>query len=768
MFATILSAVITCVVSLFVGQAALRLAGAREWNWLAPAVGLSVVMLIATPMNDVPGRAVTGAIVVGIVSVAAIVWCGMAREHRPPLAGIVAALPIGLLVLIPFFAIGDAGILGVSMDNDMGAHMFFSETYLSAAAQNIETTLVDVYPLGPHGMVALISEGFGIRVDHAFTGWSMALPVINGWTALALLRRGGWLRQAVVATLVGLPFLITAYYAEGSFKEIVQAGLVLAVVVVFSGRGPALGRGRWVPLALLVAGTVSVYSITGVVWAVAFTAIWLAGTAVARVLRSGREGIWEEVKAGLPAVGIGAAVLVASLLPQAVRIGRFIAENSGGNGIIVPKDNLGNHVAPLPIWEALGVWNNPDFRLPATPAFEGGMWAAFVLVLVLFGSWWLLRRGRWMLPLAAVGSLLIWHASKDSQSPYVVAKALVIVSPILMAIAVLPLVEQWPDRFPRRLGDWFRAVPGQPLAWGVAVVLVAVLGYKVLHSNVEALRFTPVGASDHVDELRELRPLLDDEPTLYLGNDEFVRWALAGVPVDSAIFGAASDVPLRPGKQWENGEAFDFDVVDAETLNQHRYVITTNDAAASEPPPQMQPVQSTENFTLWRRDGQVGQRSILAEGGSAGAVLDCDSERGREVLSGGGVAAVRPRPVEVKGTLLPPSWEQSLQLPLAPGRWDLSSSYVSRLPVEVAAPGLSTTLPANLDRPGPRWPVGRIVVSGDGPTVVTFAVGDPLFAPHIPVADVGTLVATRVAPERIVPVAEACGLYVDWYRPGPA
>ena len=767
MAATLISAAITCVVSLFVGQAALRLAGAREWNWLAPAVGLSVVMLIATPMNDVPGRAVTGAVILGIVSLAAIVWCGLAREHRPPLAGIVAALPAALLVLIPFFAVGGAGILGVSMDNDMGAHLFFSETYLSAAAQNINPALVDIYPLGPHGMVAVISEGFGIRADHAFTGWSMALPLINGWTALALLRRGGWLKQAVVVTLVGLPFLITAYYAEGSFKEVVQAGLVLAVVVVFSGSGPALGRGRWVPLALLIGGTVSVYSFTGVVWAVAFAALWLAWTAVARLRRDGSEGVWEEVKAALPAIWIGAAVLVASLLPQAVRISRFVAENSGDNGIIVPKDSLGNHVAPLPIWEAFGVWGNPDFRLPAD-GLANGLWIAFAVALVLFGSWWLLRRGRWMLPLAALGSLLIWQASKGSQSPYVVAKALVIVSPILMAIAVLPLVEQAPDSLPRKLSAWFGRVPGQPLAWLVAVVLVGVLGAKVVHSDVRALRYTPVGSSAHVDELRKLRPLMDDESTLYLGNDEFVRWALAGVPVDSAIFGAENDVPLRAGKAWTSGEALDFDLVDARTLNRHRYVITTNDAAASEPPPQMQVVQKTPNFTLWRRDGRVEPRSTLPEGGSGGAVLDCDTARGRAVLRGGGIAAVRPRPVEVEGTLLPPNWEQALQLPLRPGRWQLSSSYVSRLPVEVSAPGLSTTLPANLDRPGPRWPVGEIAVRREGPTVITFAVGDTLFAPHVPVTSVGTLVATRVAPERIVPVAEACGRYVDWYRPGPA
>jgi hypothetical protein len=764
MTATLFSAVVTCVVSLFVGQAALRLAGAREWNWLAPAVGLSVVMLVATPMNDVPGRAVTGTVIAGILAVAAIVWCGLTREHRPPLAGLVAVIPVALLVLIPFLAVGSVGVLGVSMDNDMGAHMFFVETYLSAAAQSQHPALVELYPLGPHGMVALISQGFSIRVDHAFTGWSMAIPIITGWTALALLRRGGWIKQTVLATVAALPFLVTAYYAEGSFKEVVQAGLVLAVVAVFAGRGPALDRGRWVPLALLLGGIVSVYSVTGLAWPIVLGGLWLAGIAVQRIVRSGIEGVWDEVRGGLPAVGVGLGVFVISVIPQAVRIGRFITDSIGSGGIIVPMDSLGNHVAPLPIWEGFGIWSNPDFRLPAVPAFTSGMWTAFVVVLVVLGAWWMLRRGRWMLPLAAAGSLLIWQVSKDSQSPYVVAKALVVVSPLLLMIAVLPLLEQLPDRTPRKLSALIRDVPGQPLSWGVAALLLAVLTYKVVYSDVQALRVTPVGPSRHVDELRDLRPSLDHQPTLYLGNDEFVRWALAGMPVDSAIFGAESDVPLRAGKAWTNGEALDFDLVDAKTLNKYRYVITTNDAAGSQPPPQMHLVRRTSHFALWRREGQVRQRAILPERGMPGMVLDCNAERGRAILRGGGVAAVRPKPVEAPGALLPPGGTVSVELPLAAGRWDITSAYISRLPVEVSAPGLSTTLPGSLDRLGPRLPIGRLTVRGGQSTVLDFRVGDTLLAPNTPVTDLHTVVATPVAPEQIVPIGRACGRYVDWYR----
>lgn len=768
MVATLLSAVLTCGASLFVGQAALRLSGAREWSWLAPPVGIAVLMLIATPAMHVPGRTTTMAIVVGLLTLAAIVWCLSSAEHRPPLAGLLAALPVAVLVLLPFLAVGRAGILGVTVDNDMAAHMIFAETYLSETVENLKPVYADLYPFGPHAVVALISEGISVRVDHAFTGFTMALPLLNAWTALAFVRRARWPKQMLFATVVSMPFLVAAYYGQGSFKEVLQTGLVFAVVVFFSGYGPKLGRGRWVPLALLVGGMVCVYSVTGVSWPVVIGGLWLLGVSAQRVLRHGTGGILAILRAELPAVGIGLAVLILSLLPQAGRIHNFIAANAGANGIIVPKDVLANLVAPLPGWEVFGVWNNPDYRLPAAPAFSAGMWTAFVLALVLFGTWWLCRRGRWMLPLAAAGSMLIWRVSMHSQSPYVVAKALVVASPLLLAVAALPLIEQLPDRLPRSLRSLFAARPGQPFSWALAGGLAAVLFVVVGISDVRALRASPVGPTVHADELRELRPLLHDSQTLFLGDDDFVKWELDGVPVKATVFGGEMETPVRASKHWENGEALDFDIVDAKTLNSFRYVITTRDAAGSEAPPQLHVVRTTPDFVLWRRVGKVQARSILPEAGMPGAVLQCDSPRGREVLRGGGVAAVRAEPAAVAGGLLTPGGSAAVKLPLGPGRWRLESSYLSRLPIEVSGPGLETTLPPSLDRPGPRWPIGTITVDGREPTVIDFSVEDPFFAPSTPVTDLGMIFATPDERDRLIPVGRACGRYVDWYRSAAA
>lgn len=761
MTAILLSAALTCIVSLALGQAALRLAGAREWSWLAPPVGLSVAMLVAEPARHVPGGSATVAVLLGALTVAATVWCWRVPAHRPPLGGLLAAAPVLLLALVPFLAVGHVGVLGVGFNNDTAAHMSIVEGYLAGEIAGIAPP---DYPVGPHAMVATIAEGLGVRVDRAFVGWSLALPLLSAWTAVALVRRASWLGQVATATVVGMPFLIAAYYGQGAFKEVIQACLVLATALFFSGCGPRLaGRGRWVPLALLLGGVVSNYSVAGLPWPLAFAGLWLLVEAILKVRRDGFGSLVPAVVREIPALAIGLAVLLVSLLPQLPRIWRFVTLDQAA---VIEKDDIGNLVGPLSGWEALGVWDNPDFRLAASPPFTGGVWSLFVAALVLFGVYWSWRRGRrgpWMLPFAAGAAVAIWVYSNHSQSPYVAAKALVIASPLLLALAVLPLAEQLPRRLPRSLSSAFRRTAGQPLPWAVAAILAAVLFFQVGLSDVRALRASPVGPTDHAGELRSLRPLLDGQPTLFLGNDDYIRWELAGVPVRAPVVGF-EELPIRAGKGWVYGKAHDFDSVGAATLNEFEWIVTTRDAAGSAPPDGVRLVRTTPSYALWRRVGEVEPRSILAEGEMPGAVLDCRSPAGREVLRGGGIAAVRPEPVVAPGSTVAPGGSASVPLDLSPGRWELELAYLSRLPIEVTAPGLRATVPANLDRPGPRWPVGRLTVGEERPTVVGFEVEDPALAPGSALATVSALVATRLAPERVVPIRQACGRYVDWYR----
>src|SRR4029077_16175698 len=109
---------------------------------------------------------------------------------------------------------GRAGTLGVSFDNDMGAHLLLAEAYRSQAVAQLAPLLPD-YPLGPHALAAALAEGLGVRVDLAFAGLTAAAPLLLAWTALAILQRVRWVGRLEAITAVGMPFMCGAFYAAG-------------------------------------------------------------------------------------------------------------------------------------------------------------------------------------------------------------------------------------------------------------------------------------------------------------------------------------------------------------------------------------------------------------------------------------------------------------------------------------------------------------------------------------------------------------------------
>jgi hypothetical protein len=439
-------------------------------------------------------------------------------------------------------------------------------------------------------------------------------------------------------------------------------------------------------------------------------------------------------------------VLVIVLIPQIPRIEKFVSKGANNS---IAKSNLGNLVGPLPGWEGFGVWDNPNYQLPPLSPFGGGMWIAFAFGLVVVGASILLRRGRWMLPFAAAMAVLIWAYSAQTQSPYVAAKALVIASPLLLLLAGLAVVE-------RGIGEqsWWRLL---------APLLAIALLVRVVDSSWEALRFSKVGPTEHLSELRSLRPPIGKGSVLYLGDDDFIYWELSGVHVTAAYYAGTPEVPLRAEKAFAYGQPLDFDSVSAATLNQFDWVITTRDAAGSEPPAGMRLVRLSPSYALYRRVAEIQPRSLLPEGQNAAALLDCHTAAGRATLRAGRAAAIRPFTSGVEVPALAPGASASVSLSLPAGKWALETPYASPLPLKVSAPGLRATLPADLERPGPRWPIGTITLTRSELVHVTFTAEKPWLAPLSDVATPGLLLATPVGAERTVPIRQACGEQVDWY-----
>jgi hypothetical protein len=743
LIALLVSTFVTCLAALSLGQAVLRICRTPQWSWVAAPVGLATLMLLATPARWAPGRATTTAVVIGISTVASFIWLALSSRHRPPLAGLVSVTPVLLLALIPFAASGRAGTLGVSFDNDMSLHLPYVEALMSRAAEHI-SGLQAAYPIGPHSVVAAICAGLGIRPDLGFAGFTVAVPLIGAWTAQHSLRRPTRLAPVLIATVVALPYLAAAYYGEGAFKEIVMAALVVGLTLWLDRPVPASGLAVVLPPALLVAGMLAVYSGPGLVWPAALFGMWVVGRVLLRFHRDGARTLMRGRHSRPLWLLVILVIAVFFLLEYPV------VKNS--LNIFHDRSALGNLVGPLPVWEAFGVWNNPDFRFGATSDFV--WWTAFVVVLVIFGAAWSIRERRWILPAAAGASMLIWAYSSHYESPYLSAKALVILSPLLLLLAALPLVDR-----SSRPNNFLDAIPSA-VRWAVPAIIALVLWVRVVDSDVQALRLSPVGSDAHAAQLRELHGLLRGQPVLFLGNDDFIVSELDGQPVSAAVIG----VPVIPlMKPWAYGQALDIDSVSAATINKFKWVITTRDAAQSGLPPQLHLVRETPDFQLWHRSGNVAPRMTLDEGPEPGALLRCTASVRRR-MSKFGRAAIRRPPVSIPVGGIPPGKSIAVRLSLSPGAWDLGTPYYSRLLVIVSGrDGVIRRLPPNLDRPGPRWPIGRVVVPRSGSITLTMHAEKTWLTPFRDAPNMIAVIATPVGTERVVPLSEACGRYVDWY-----
>jgi hypothetical protein len=213
-------------------------------------------------------------------------------------------------------------------------------------------------------------------------------------------------------------------------------------------------------------------------------------------------------------------------------------------------------------------------------------------------------------------------------------------------------------------------------------------------------------------------------------------------------------------------------------------VITGRAAWNSEAPDSFRRVAATPSYILWERvDEPPENRHVLLEGTEPGAVAQCAAPEVRILTENRGRAGLFPdAELGQKGDWSPDSLlgtgeraEQSLDLPR--GRWDLSLQYFSPFDLTLRAAGSTVALPAALDgqRPstislasnGQFWPAGsvesdggrvEIVVEAEQATEIQQLVG------YDGRAALGEIVAVRHAPHRIVPLAQACGRWLDWYE----
>lgn len=749
------------------------------FSWLSPAVGVAAMLILAGVSARLPGHGVTAVVVLVLAFAASLWWLRGRLEgigEALILAGPVVAITL-LAASIPFAVAGDVGILGAGLINDdMASHLLIAD-YVRDPAGYVPTFVRGGYPSGPHAVAVALSEGLGTGLVEAFAGLTLALAPLTGLLAIGLLGSDlSRIRRIVGAGVVALSYLGASYLASGAFKEPLQALILIAFAVLLAqviGMPTAADPERRdtrrvrpilrvLPLAVLAAASVFNYSLPGILWIGAVSALVIAARVWVVKPRPKLPPDWKSRFApyavGMLLVVVLATVQEWSRIADFARLEALNPERFGSD-----LGNLKGAISPL---EALGVWPTGDYRTAAADA--GGPTIAFyalaLLALVALGVGIADARKRslYALPAALLAIAGVWALTALFSTPYIAAKALAIAAPLVMLIAVRGVL----------------ATRGR----AVTVLAVVFLAAASLSSFL-ALRQAAVGPDDHANELAQFRELVQDEPVLFLGRDDFIGYELGGSDEITGIvanYYSVNDARSRFQSGEGGGEKFDFDALFPQTLNSFRWIVAANGQPQSTAPPRYEPVVETENYTLYERKGSIGRRKTLDEGIYPGAILDCETKPGKAVASGQGTArvwSVEPvigAPEDWQPTDSPTDSEpasQTLELGKA-GRWVISLEYDSRRPVRVTSDelGLDETLPANLDfrGPSPFFPVGEVEVSEPTAAEITVAPEEPnllgrvLKAPNE--AHLRSVSATPLGVTSRIQRRQACDQYVDWYR----
>lgn len=644
MLATYAATLVTCGSALLIGQALLAACGWRRSSWLAPVVGLGPAMALAWGAIQLPGEGATALAAILAASALSLVMLlgrveGGADAVREGFPVAVVALAIAS---IPFAFEGRFGVLGTGFNVDMSQHLFAAQWL--AAPTGAEPGLVKQgYPLGPHALAVAAAEPGGGNLVHGFGGMTIAVPVLASLCALTVLRSLPPVRRTTAAVIVGLPYMVASYLAQGQFKELLQGLFLLGFALClhrlsrgWAAGGPARMRAlAAVPLAAIALGSLYSYSAPGLAWLGGAALVFAAAELVRR--RRSEASVDIARRAALPlAVGLGALLLGAA--PEVERVVDFQsnaarvadlrdgpsgARGTGGSGapVEVPRhggearisrrgtsrfdDELGNlfgHISPLP---ALGIWPSGDFRVlpgdgeaPAIAFYAGAAIGAVALLLGLAG--WL-RRGETALPAALLAAVGIYVAARTLSTPYAAAKGVMMIAPLAMLISLRELLSA------RAGSASVRSARGLAGSGLVAAFVAGAAGSSLL-----ALGKAPVGPDDYSPGLARMRSAFEGKPTLVLADRgkldaeharDFLGWEARG----------GDPLCIEPAAPWSG----------AAPPEGVRYVVTTEGEA--EPPfAGFALERSAGPYTVWRHRGPA--RGNPPEADERGDPTDCPLE----------------------------------------------------------------------------------------------------------------------------------------------
>ncbi|MDQ2622024.1 MAG: hypothetical protein M3Y45_03190, partial [Actinomycetota bacterium] len=574
--------------------------------------------------------------------------------------------------------------------------------------------------------------------------------------------------------LIGLPYLMTSYYAQAAFKELAAALFLLGFVIALPGLPAQLAAQRsriliFLPVLALLAGIIFTYSFPGLAWPVAVVIAWgltFPGIRAALTPRA----IWNRVRR--PAVAI-TTLVAAAILAILAFLGPF------GFGDAFSEVATSDAFGPVSVLEGLGVWLDSDYRLDGTSSTPlPGLLGAISVLALLVALWWWRKGPRSIWPAAFLACAFLYLISLPWVGEYSLAKALVISAPVTMTVILTALLSG-------PANGW---KPAQGMEFGGWVSLTVLFIVGAFASSFLVLRDASVSPPGHAAELVKFHERIDGKSVLYFDQDRFAPYYLSGakvsVPLAEFPDPKVIENPKKPF-QGEHGQStIDFDSFDPETLQHHDFAITTSAGWTSMPPPFYREVTRTPNFILWRRVGPAFGRPIMKEGTMPAKLANCEGEGGRFFSQVDGTAVLMPEAVAIYRD----DWSPEADLgggeqatttaELTPGTWRVSIQYFSPRGMTMTAPGYERSFPAAIDGQrlanmdtgsnGLFWPGGLLRVKKAGPVEFTITSREPSRLQRLTgysrQTKIGRLVLMKARGRQWVPMSQICDRWVDFFR----
>ena len=609
------------------------------FSWSAPA---------ATP----------GVVVLGLAGL--VVGRRRLRARRPlDRAAVAAAVAVFAVFAAPIVLTGEPTFAGYTVLGDTSIHFIGADYVLhhgrhigGLAPSSYEFSLSAYYgnggyPSGGPVAAAVLAPLVGYDIAWIFQPFLALLAAMTSLCVYAIVAgriRAAWLR-CFVAAVAPQSALVLAYALQGSVKEVGTAwaiALLVAVLADFAERGRD-GVRAVIPLAVAAGAGLSLISLSLLPW-LGIVLLLALGAAARRRPGWGR----------LAGQAGGFLVLAAALaFPTLAVLGTFLPSVTA---TVTASKEFGNLFGPLDPIQMFGTYLSGDYR--AKPDTAALLMATYLLIGVslvaaALGLAWAVRRRSWAVVYLVV-SLIGWYYVTRSGSPWAQAKALMIVSPAVLAAVCLG---------PVALADAGRRLEAIALAVAVAI--------GVLWSNALAYHDVSDAPWSRMVELERVgHRIAGQGPTLYTEFEEFGKHFLAAADPESPGEGWQRRLALAAmttdGSPIHQGRSYDLDTFTPAYVDYYRTIVLRRGPAWSRPPSIYRRAWTGRYYEIWQRpagaQNQVIAHLPLGSRLSAAAVPACPAVHAlaRETAAAGGRLAYATAPVPLvivpSRTAYPRAW----------------------------------------------------------------------------------------------------------------